>query len=271
MKFGICCSPTSLKSADGSASLPYLLQTLHEAGANYAECAVSTVMIDDAAFATMKSEVEAAPIRIEAFNVVLPQGHRLTGPEADLPKALEHCRKVFPRCKALGGEVIVLGSGKARMAPDDFDHARADEQLLEFCRSLGPIAQNAGIVMAIEPLNTREDNLVTTVAQGARIVDAVAHPNIQLLADLYHMVMDEEPVEEVSKAGARLKHTHLADLGRVAPGFAPEGEADFVGFFRQLRATGYDARCSFEGGFKDMSAQLKPALDLMKQRWSESA
>lgn len=269
MKFGICCAPNSLKPNDERAPLSYLLQTLHDAGADYVEFGVSTVAGDEAAFAAMRREVEDSPLRVEAFNVLLPQGYRLTGPDADVPRALEHCRQMLPRCKTLGGEVVVLGSGKARMAPDGFERARADAQFLEFCTGLGPIAANAGIVITIEPLNHLEDNLVLTLAQGAHIVDAVGHPNIQLLADLYHMTMDSEPVEEVSKAGARLRHTHVADLGRVAPGYA-DGEADFAGFFRNLRAVGYDARCSFEGKFEDMAAQLKPALALMKQRWAES-
>jgi sugar phosphate isomerase/epimerase len=141
---------------------------------------------------------------------------------------------------------------------------------VEFCRRLGPVADSVGIDIAIEPLNRKEDNLVLSVEQGARIVDEVAHPRIRLLADFYHMFEENEPVENVANAGARLRHTHLADLGRVAPGYA-EGEADFVGFFRSLRRAGYDGRCSFEGRLDDLATQAKPLLDLMKQRYQESA
>src|SRR6185503_5965831 len=101
---------------------------------------------------------------------------------------------------------------------------------------------------------------------GASIVDAVDHPNITLLADLYHMIGEDEPVANVGAAGTRMTHTHVADLGRVAPGYAPQGEADFLGCFQNLRRAGYDARCSFEGSFEDIATQSKPLIDLLRQR-----
>jgi sugar phosphate isomerase/epimerase len=109
------------------------------------------------------------------------------------------------------------------------------------------------------------------VHDGATIVEEVGHPNLQLLADLYHMAEEKEPVANVAEAGKLIRHTHLADRGRVAPGYSTQGEEDFIGFFRALRQAGYNARCSFEGSFSDMSTQLKPSLDLMRQRWEESA
>jgi sugar phosphate isomerase/epimerase len=137
------------------------------------------------------------------------------------------------------------------------------------------VAQEAGIVIAIEPLNSREDNLILSVAQGAALVDEISHPHIQLLADLYHMTEENERIENVGDAGACLRHTHVADLGRVAPGYAANGEADFLGFFREARRAGYDQlpapRCSFEGSFHDMASQAAPAIALMRQRWQESA
>ena len=166
---------------------------------------------------------------------------------------------------------VVLGSGGARSVPDGFDKAQGEKQFVQFCRELGPVCDEIGITIAIEPLNSREDNLVNSVAHGARIVDEVNHPRIRVLADLYHIAEDKEPLEGTTQAGARLAHTHLADRGRVAPGYSVDGEEDFLGFFQALRAANYDARCSFEGKFVDIGAQLGPTISLMKQRWRESA
>ena len=184
--------------------------------------------------------------------------------------ALDYASEAMRRCRALGAEIIVLGSGGARRLPDGWAPTRGLDQFETFCRELGPRAAEAGITIAIEPLNHTEDNLVNSVAAGAAIVDAVSHPNIRLLADFYHMFHDDEAVEDVAKVGDRLKHAHLADLGRVAPGFADEGEADFVGFFRALNAAGYDNRCSFEGRTTDLAAQAKPIIAHMKQRQGEA-
>ncbi len=264
MKFGICCAPGALGTPAET------LQALADAGADYAEWGVGATMKSEAEFEQLRAAVAGAPIQPEAFNSFIPASYRLTGPDADMSSALDYASEAMRRCRALGGEIIVLGSGGARKLPDGWDEARGLDQFKTFCRELGPRAAEAGVIIAIEPLNHTEDNLVNSVAAGAAIVDAVEHRNIRLLADFYHMFRDDEAVEDAAKVGDRLVHTHLADLGRVAPGYAESGEADFVGFFRALSAAGYDARCSFEGRADDLAAQAAPILAHMKMRQSEA-
>jgi sugar phosphate isomerase/epimerase len=248
------------------------MDVMQEAGADYIEFGVGAVKPDndESEFEGLRTALESQPLRVEAFNSFIPAHHRITGPDVDLSRVLSYCRTALSRCKALGGEVVVLGSAGARKVPDGFDKAEAERQFVQFCRELGPIADEAGIDIALEPLNSKEDNFLLSVEHGARLVDEIAHPRIQLLADLFHMAEEKEPLEHVAAANGRLRHTHVADLGRVAPGFAPGGEEDFLGFFRNLRAAGYDARCSFEGSFQDIGKQSKPVLDLLRRRWQES-
>jgi sugar phosphate isomerase/epimerase len=279
MKLGICCGPGSFvpqADADPLESLPRLVEILREAGADYIEFPVGAVMPEggEAEFEKLRATLQSAPLRVEAFNSFIPATHRITGPDVDLPRVLEYCRTALVRCKTLGGDVVVLGSAGARKVPDGFDKDIAEQQFIEFARQLGPVAEEAGITITIEPLNSKEDNLILSVEHGARLVDTIAHTHIKLLADFYHMFEENEPVENVAAAGDRLRHTHLADLGRVAPGYADNGEADFTGFFRSLRRAGYDRiaapRCSFEGRFDDIATQSGPLLALLRQRWVES-
>ncbi|MGD0094062.1 MAG: sugar phosphate isomerase/epimerase family protein [Planctomycetota bacterium] len=276
MRFGVCCGLGSFVAQiqdQPLSSLPRLMDTLKAAGADYVEFGVATVAPEgpEAEFEKLRRAMEHGPLRAEAFNSFIPGKQRLTGPQVDLRAVLAYCRTALRRCKALGGAVVVLGSAGARKAPDGFDHGKAEQQFIEFCRELAPLAEEIGIDIAIEPLNRKEDNLILSVAHGIRLVDAVGRARIQLLADLYHMSEEREPREILVQAGARLRHTHLADLGRVAPGFAAGGEEDFIGFFRNLRKAGYDRRCSFEGRFDDIEKQCKPLLDLLKKRWAEAA
>jgi len=275
MRFGICCGPGSFApqvEEQPLSSLSKLVETLQAAGADYIEFPVGAVMPQgrQSEWEQLRDAMAPLPLKVEAFNSFIPATHRITGPDVNLNTVLEYAGTALQRCKELGADVVVLGSAGARKVPDGFDKAEARSQFIEFCRRLGPVADKVGIDIAIEPLNSQEDNLVLSVEQGARIMDEVAHPRIQLLADFYHMFEENEPVEHVAEAGSRLRHTHLADLGRVAPGYA-EGEADFIGFFRNLRRAGYDGRCSFEGRLDDLATQAKPLLDLMKQRYQESA
>ncbi|MCA1595516.1 MAG: sugar phosphate isomerase/epimerase [Chloroflexi bacterium] len=276
MRFGICCGPGSFapQAQDQPLSaIPRLMETLQEAGADYVEFAVGAVspLAPDSVFEALRDAMQPYPLKVEAFNSFIPGSHRITGPDVDRPRVLDYCRTALRRCKALGGQVVVLGSSGARKAPEGFDLGRAEVQFVEFCRELGPVAEEADIDIAIEPLNRNEDNLVLSVEHGVRLVDEINHPRIRLLADLYHMSEEKEPLNHVAAAGGLLVHTHCADLGREAPGFASSGEEDFTGFFRNLRLAGYDRRCSFEGQFVDIEQQSKPLVELIRRRWNESA
>lgn len=277
MRFGICCGPGSfvkeIKEAQPLSELPSLLESVHAAGADYVEFPVGSVLpdADESEFGKVLELVRRSPIKVEAFNSFIPAKLPITGPNVDSAAVLKFCRVALRRCKTLGGEVVVLGSAGARKVPEGFDMARAEAQFLDFCRALAPLAQDAGILIAIEPLNHEDDNLCISIAHGLRLVEAVGHPSVQLLADYFHMLVEREDLAVLPKAGAYLRHTHVADFGRVAPGFAPEGEADFLNFFRNLRKAGYDGRCSFEGSFKDIHAQTRPMLALLRRRWAEAA
>jgi sugar phosphate isomerase/epimerase len=250
-----------------------LLEMLTQAGADFAEFCVGAVTPDEpeSVFEELRSIVAKYALRVEAFNSFIPAKYPIAGPAADRKAALDYCRRALPRCRALGGEVVVLGSGHARRFPESFPRETAEAQFIAFCSELGPIAEASQLTIAIEPLNSSDDNLCVRVDHGARLVDAVNHPNIQLLADQFHIGYEKEPYENIFHAGARLKHVHIADVGRVAPGFATIGEENFIGLFKILRQIGYTGRCSFEGKFDDIDAQTKPMIQFLKTRWKQSA
>jgi len=275
MQWGLCLDPALLQQRRDAGTWDAFWPVLQEAGVDYLELPVGRAMGSEAEFEALRALVAAAPLPVRAFNSFLPAAQRITGPGVDWPGVLDYCRVALARGRALGGDVVVLGSAGARSVPEGFDPAQAERQFCEFCRLLGPVADAADMEIAIEPLNAREDNLILSVAHGARLMDEINHPRIRLLADFYHMGQEHEPVDAVAAAGARLRHAHLADLGRVAPGYAPDGEADFLGFFRALRQSGYAdqpyARCSFEGKLDNIEAQTPPMMRLLRARWQESA
>jgi sugar phosphate isomerase/epimerase len=277
MKFGICCGPTALAQEKEPLkdSVARLMDVLQDAGADYVEFPVASLAPEgeESTFDTLREAMEAAPLRVEAMNGFIPAHHRITGPDVDIAKVLSFCDVALSRAHALGVPVVVLGSGGARKVPDGFEHQKALEQFNAFCRELGPVAERHDVYIAIEPLNTREDNLINTVAQGAQAVEAINHPYIQLLADFYHMFADDEPLSNITDSGQYIRHTHLADTGRITAGTATP-EADFHGFFKALKDSGYaaraDARCSFEGRIESITEQAKPMFAFLNRRWQES-
>ena len=271
MRFGICCGPGSFApegAGDALAGISVMMRILEKARVDYLEFSVGQLSPEgpEDEFEKLRRAMAPYPIRVEAFNCFIPAHHRITGPDVDVPKVLSYCREALRRCRVLGGQVVVLGSAGARKLPEGFDPAFGLRQFVAFCAELGPVADEIGIDIAIEPLNWNEDNLINTIEQGIRVVDVVHHPRIRLLADLYHITQNREPIDTVAAAGSRLAHVHVADQGREAPGFGDPSEADFIGLFRSLHLAGYDARCSYEGKMDAIAERLAPLIAHLRCR-----
>ena len=220
---------------------------LKAAGADYVEDTVSSLLMpdkDDQAFAASIALARQARIPARACNIFLPGSHRATGPDAQHPKVLAYAEIAFARARALGVKTIVFGSSGARRLPDGFSKVQATAQFVSLLRQMGPLAAAQGVTVAIEPLNTREDNFLNTVAEGAAIVQAVGHPGIGLTADIYHMMRNGETPADLLRAAPRVTHVHIAENEkRSAPGVAGD---DFAPYFAALRSGGYSGPISIE-------------------------
>jgi sugar phosphate isomerase/epimerase len=220
----------------------------------------------DADYAPELAKLKASALPIRSCNGFIPGKFRLTGPETTHDAALEYAVKACQRADALGVPFIVLGSGGARKVPDGFDAAKGKAQFIEFCQKLGDRIKDLKVTIVLEPLNKGETNLLNSVAEGVEYVDAIQRPRIQLLADFYHMLKESESPDSIRKAGARLRHCHIAELeGRKAPG--TKGE-DLSAFFKALKDIGYAGGVSVEGNWpkENLDAAWKKALDTMRQQ-----
>jgi sugar phosphate isomerase/epimerase len=111
-------------------------------------------------------------------------------------------------------------------------------------------AEDLGTELLYEPLNRYETNLINTLADGVQFLTGSAMRNVKLLADLYHMNIEESNLAEaLGKAGGAVGHVHFADSNRRAAGL---GHTDFEPVVSALRAVGY-------GGY--LSAEVLPVPD----------
>ena len=192
----------------------------------------------------------------EAFNVFITAA-KITGPTAD-PAVLEpYVHTLLQRAALVGGKIVVFGSGGARNVPDGFSRADAEAQIRQFLGWCADASDATGVVVAIEPLNHEESNILNTVAEGANYARALGRPGVRDLADTYHMEKDGEPIDAIVAAADVLAHTHTADTGRRAPG---TGVYDHVALFRALREANFDARLSIECSWENFDEQVGPAL-----------
>jgi sugar phosphate isomerase/epimerase len=71
------------------------------------------------------------------------------------------------------------------------------------------------------------------------------HPNMKVLADMYHMGENGEEYSDILFADADLRHCHIArPEGRKYP--LPGDGYDYAPFFAALRQIGYAGRLSIE-------------------------
>ena len=237
MRFGYCCGPAQAG-------------ILKAAGFDYFEWSVPGLLMplaDDAAFENALAQAKAAALPCEALNLMVPGELKITGPDAAMTKLEVYAKTMCARAKRANIQRIVFGSGGARRVPDGFCKDKARSQIVAFLKMLGPYAQAAGVTIVVEPLNRSETNIINSVAEGADIVREVNHPGIRLLADSYHVFLENEPMENIMRNLGIIAHTHVStSKGRLPPGAEPC--AGFQLFLRTLREGGYTGRVSVEGG-----------------------
>ncbi|HWQ16015.1 MAG TPA: TIM barrel protein [Roseiflexaceae bacterium] len=257
MRFGCCVAPEQI-------------DIVARAGFDFCELPAAAVLPyeEDAAALPALRALERAPIRPEAFNVLVPPQLRMVGPEADMGRLRAYLRRAFGRMAALGAAVVVLGSGGARRLPDDMPRERALDQLTGSLALATEEAGRAGLELALEHLNRTECNVFTTVAECHAFIRERGLEGLRLLADLHHLELEREPAANVVAAAPLLAHAHVADGGRRHPG---TGGYDYAGFMRALRQAGYDARISAECIWESLEEQAAPALEYMRRQWEASA
>ena len=220
----------------------------------------------DDEYAPELEKIKTCGLPMRSCNGFFPKDLRLTGPDEGLrhDDALKYAVKACERADQAGLATIVFGSGGARNAPEGFDIGKAREQFIAFCKRLAPAIADRKVTIVLEPLNKGEDNFLNSVAEGTEMVDEINHPRIQLLADFYHMMKDGEGPDSIRKAGARIRHCHIAELeGRKAPGTRGE---DLSRFFKALRDIGYTGGVSCECGWpkENLEAAWEKALDTLR-------
>ena len=147
------------------------------------------------------------------------------------------------------GAPAILGSMQGNWS-DEVHRAQALEWLAQAIRTAGKHARRHGVGFLLEPLNRYETNLINRLAQGVRFIEEYQLENTFLLADLFHMNIEETDLPRaIPEAGGHIGHVHFADSNRRAMGF---GHTDPAPIVSALQKIGY-------GGF--LSAEIFPLPD----------
>lgn len=254
MKLGVCTSPDKIMIAA-------------EAGFEFIECGFAWLSSrSEEEYQEIVKIVDAAPIKVEACNGMLPAELKVTGPNVDKAALEAYLEKTFARAARLGVKAVVFGSGGARAVPEGASHVEGWRQVVEYLRLAGPIARKYGVCIAIEPLRAAECNIVNYVSEGTLLSAIVDDPAVGVLGDTHHMNCGCEPVEHLVYAGEKLYHIHIShsmgnEGGRDYP-YENDGN-DHAAVFEALKKANYQGRVSIEAGCKDMLEDGKRAFALL--------
>ena len=244
--------------------------TLREAGADYIEEGVRRLLIPDqpdAAFAAKVEAAEACGLPIRAANGFLPGSLKCVGPEANHEQVLAFAETAFRRARRIGIRTIVFGSSGARTIPEGFDRRKAELQFVALLGKMAVIAGRHDVVVAVEPLNRSETNFINTVEEGAELVQCVQHANVGLTADIFHMLRESEPAGQIRRAGALIRHVHIAEKRtRTPPGV--DGD-DFKPYLQALKDIKYTGPISIKCRWSDLSQQLPVAVRTLREQLAE--
>ena len=167
----------------------------------------------------------------------------LTGSDASIrERAIEFIRSMIDFGGPYGAPAII-GSMQGRWG-DGISKKVAIDWLKEALNQLGEHARRYDVPLIYEPLNRYETNLVNTSAAGVELLESLQTDNVRLLADLFHMNIEEADISAALKtAGRWLGHVHFVDSNRRPAGL---GHMNYAPVLAALISIPYDGYLSAE-------------------------
>lgn len=241
--------PAPLFSAMGIAAPMKRSAELKAAGAQFLTENTSGFLVPDQSdevFAKSLEKLKASALPVLACNgFIRPKHLRCVGGEANHDQVLEWAETSFRRLKQAGGKFIVFGSSGARRLPDGWTREKADVQFVALLKRMGPLAEKHGVTVVLEQLRAKECNYINRIGEAAALIREVNHPNVRVLADLYHMARGGDSPADLKAAMDVVVHIEIAEKEeRTVPGVKGD---DFRPYFRVLREAGYHGAISIEG------------------------
>jgi sugar phosphate isomerase/epimerase len=189
-------------------------------------------------------------------------------------RARDGLRRQLDALVALGGHGVIApaawGMFTRRLPPfDEPPRTPAEDRdiLVEALAEVGDHAARAGATLLLEPLNRYEDHMVNTVAQAADVIAAAGSPGVRILADTYHMNIEEDDLcASLRSVAGVLGAVHMSDSNRHQPG---TGHVPFPEIVATLREIGFDGVLSVEcrlrgepeGAVRECGAYLRGLVD----------
>lgn len=158
-------------------------------------------------------------------------------------RRIDQTRRALDACHELGVTALISVPVRGPLPAGIVAQDQADSYVRAL-EQLAPHAEAAGVTITVEPLNRYEMHLLNTLQDGIAIAERVGSPRVKVLADVFHMSIEEDDVPaSIRAAGDWIGHVHFADNQRSHPG---TGSIDFGAVFSALRDIDYSGSTALE-------------------------
>lgn len=174
---------------------------------------------------------------------------------------LQAVRETMAIARRLEAPSVLVTTGNEL---DGVPRAAQHDSIVAGLSAAAPIAQEAGVTLALEPLNTLVNHpgyYLHSSAEAFDIVHEVGSPRVKVLFDAYHMqIMEGNLINTIEQHIDDIAHFHIADVpGRNEPG---TGEVNWPNVLRRIAQLGYGGYVGLElRTTEPEEVALRPFLD----------
>lgn len=156
-------------------------------------------------------------------------------------RRFERLTDIMRAASALGARGVVSVPFRTPSAfPEPTWPALADEVADAYGSWAADLPQEITAVVFLEPLNRYEAGFLTTLARATELCERIDNPRVQLLADLFHMNIEEASMDGAITGARRwLGHVHIADNNRFEPGAGCLNLAPVIRALSDIQFDGY--------------------------------
>lgn len=177
-------------------------------------------------------------------------------PTSDDPVSRKEGREYLRRCVdvavALGARIVggpiygapLVFAGRAPAPVDEKKRQARIDWAAEALAEAGVYAASLDVVLAVEPLNRFETDMVNTGRQAVELIRKARAPGLGVMLDTFHMNMEEADLfEAIKSVGKHLVHFQANENHR---GFLGTGHIDWATVCHGLAAVQYKGPITLE-------------------------
>jgi len=193
----------------------------------------------------VRALVESAGMTVSSICPSFTAERDLAHPDPEVRESsVRYVRELADLASAVGAPLIIVAPTAFLRSQPLASESEEWAWAVESIRDGGEYADALGVNLTLECWNRYGTYLLNRLEQAVRLWRETGLPNGGVMADTYHMNIEERSLPEaIREAGELLNHVHLSDSNRAAPG---QGHTDFESILRALVDIDYHGCLTFE-------------------------